>query len=937
MAESYDAASDARRFLAELFSVADGGYVAATAFQHGGSATRCVPVEQAAEIFDVMAPAIGHADIYVRLTTMRTAPEDGKRGGNEVTLHGLAIPIDLDEKDGWTATLADELFDRLERIGLGPTVRISSGHGWHGYLLFDEPLEHGDHVAILERSKATMVRVAGEVGRTHGITLAVDTKVYDAARVMRLPGTINVKDDTPVQCRSIGDYGRRYGWSDLDENLDPPPEVKPTAKRYAIGGADDPNTGAPGREFNASVDAVDVVLELFPGFHITHEDSDGNVYIARHDRRNHGLVRYADDGHVAIYSATTLREDLRIPAGSVDDKDGPWWPFNLLAIRNFGGDFSAAAKHLTSEGWHGTVYGTRGPTDAPATPEQAAQLAELMQTMFTRPEPPTSHLTLVPDPADIDAEPAPEPEPFQWGDGRIDAGRMLEAFGFELAQEVGQLRQYHAVTLDGGQTIAATVQPDGTVVLGQIATAIMPGAPVGQPIDWRALFQLRLAEDNWQAIWNVVTGPDELPPGLPPLLGRLRDAVEGVAGVGRVEPEAWVWATADEVIKRPKPPATLLARSDNPAAALVYDRRVSIVFGPSETTKTWLCAYAALDCIRRLGKPVAWLDLEEPGNSQGAYRLAQLGATEAEMRMLINLDGFMPELVQVNFGQRTVNTRLRDKLISKLTDSGVGLIVIDSFSELAGSQDLDDNQKPDVTFLRNHLINHLAKVAGVVIIDHTGHSTGAREAGSINKKNAVTGVRLYVDQVKKFGPGHAGEARLWILKDRHKRVYDHCVRQEVSFDGGKTKSAEWLGGVFRLTPVASAERTVSGDEYITARVDAPGSYTAPETVVGPGGGPMPGGRDTADYQMLFELKNRGPFSSQGNAIERMKARFDTGKDRTLRLLSVLEDSGHIEVVDGFRKQYRAVESAWSKDTVMAVDEVGRALKRAARSRRESPE
>ena len=223
-------------------------------------------------------------------------------------------------------------------------------------------------------------------------------------------------------------------------------------------------------------------------------------------------------------------------------------------------------------------------------------------------------------------------------------------------------------------------------------------------------------------------------------------------------------------------------------------------------------------------------------------------------------------------------------------------------------------------FRSNHLINHLAVIAGVIIIDHTGHATGAREAGSVNKKNAVTGTRIYVDQTQKFTPGQPGEARLWILKDRHSKVYPHCLRMPVAFDGEREPVQRHLAGIFRLAPTATAERTVSDDEYITARLDPPTPAAVPAAAAGPVRDLRPG-KETPGYMMLAEIE-KAPFSSFRNAEGRMQARFGTGEARVRTLLNQLVHDGHIEKVEKVGGHvYTANKSAWLKEDKALIREL----------------
>lgn len=119
-----------------------------------------------------------------------------KRGGKKGDV--LAIPalwVDLDGKDfsqGKSEALA--ALDRLP-ADLSPSMVLDSGHGIHAYWLLET---------------AVVLNGNGEIGRVErtlrGLAhhLDGDPTVADVARIMRLPGFLNVKDpENPVPCKLL--------------------------------------------------------------------------------------------------------------------------------------------------------------------------------------------------------------------------------------------------------------------------------------------------------------------------------------------------------------------------------------------------------------------------------------------------------------------------------------------------------------------------------------------------------------------------------------------------------------------------------------------------------------------------------------------------------------------------------------------------------------
>jgi hypothetical protein len=105
----------------------------------------------------------------------------------------------------------------LAEMGLQPTVVVNSGHGLQAWWLFKEPWvfdtpeERERAQAMCRRWSATLKARAG----AHGWDA---DSVWDLARVLRVPGSVNVKDpDNPVPVRLIAmNESARYSEDDFE-------------------------------------------------------------------------------------------------------------------------------------------------------------------------------------------------------------------------------------------------------------------------------------------------------------------------------------------------------------------------------------------------------------------------------------------------------------------------------------------------------------------------------------------------------------------------------------------------------------------------------------------------------------------------------------------------------------------------------------------------
>lgn len=124
-------------------------------------------------------------------------------GKNEDAEPGRVLWADLDAKD-YAGGLAEARV-RLDRFPLAPTARVASGNGLHAYWLTKEPVD-----------PMTASRIVKGIAAILG-----GDSVHDPARILRVPGTRNMKDPSAPKAVVLEDWqpSRSYNVSDFDAVL----------------------------------------------------------------------------------------------------------------------------------------------------------------------------------------------------------------------------------------------------------------------------------------------------------------------------------------------------------------------------------------------------------------------------------------------------------------------------------------------------------------------------------------------------------------------------------------------------------------------------------------------------------------------------------------------------------------------------------------------
>lgn len=144
----------------------------------------------------------------------------GRRNSSSDVVAIVGLWADIDLAAPWRAEkplpgTIDDARAILDRLPLAPSVLVDSGHGLHAYWLFKQPWVFETEEERVEAARAARGWIQTVRSVARGLGWDVDS-VGDLARVLRLPGTMNRKGDTPVEVRVLESCDRRYNPDDFE-------------------------------------------------------------------------------------------------------------------------------------------------------------------------------------------------------------------------------------------------------------------------------------------------------------------------------------------------------------------------------------------------------------------------------------------------------------------------------------------------------------------------------------------------------------------------------------------------------------------------------------------------------------------------------------------------------------------------------------------------
>lgn len=220
---------------------------------------------------------------------------------------------------------------------------------------------------------------------------------------------------------------------------------------------------------------------------------------------------------------------------------------------------------------------------------------------------------------------------------------------------------------------------------------------------------------------------------------------------------------------------SVLTRTDG--QALMYPGRLNMLYGPSESAKSWIAMATCLQLMEH-GERVVYLDFEdEPVNA--LERMQLLGAGYDDL--LNSFSYVRPEeplasMQRSRWGEdrSTERGKLNEQIFHDLLDAkDPALIVADGMTVLYSLHGLDSNDsvQTDIitTWLKKLTRNGRSTV---IVVDHTAKNParGSLPIGSQHKVSMVMGSLLQAYPVSQPMPGAEGKVELIVLKDRPGQV-----------------------------------------------------------------------------------------------------------------------------------------------------------------------
>lgn len=237
------------------------------------------------------------------------------------------------------------------------------------------------------------------------------------------------------------------------------------------------------------------------------------------------------------------------------------------------------------------------------------------------------------------------------------------------------------------------------------------------------------------------------------------------------------------------PEASALRRSDG--EALMYQGRVNMLYGASETAKSWIAAWACMQEMAK-GERALYIDFEdEPGNTLS--RLTLLGAGVDDIRtqfIYLNPDEPVAPMQRNRWGkaEATDTGRLNyADLLHTLEQVDPSIVVADGMTTLFSLHGLDSNGGIDTDTISTWLKSMTRKGrTTVIVVDHSTKNPqkGTLPTGSQHKEAMVQGTLLQAFPVKQPRRGAMGEIELYVIKDR-----PGSVREIADEQGDKVQLA----------------------------------------------------------------------------------------------------------------------------------------------------
>lgn len=239
---------------------------------------------------------------------------------------------------------------------------------------------------------------------------------------------------------------------------------------------------------------------------------------------------------------------------------------------------------------------------------------------------------------------------------------------------------------------------------------------------------------------------------------------------------------------------------------LFYSSSFNLIYGDTESGKTWLCL-AAITSVLNDGGTATIIDLDHNGAPALIGNLVKLGVS---VEILEDPTCFRLSEPEDRLELQEV---VQDQLVIK-----PDVVVLDSLGEILPLFRANSNSADDFTTVHAEVIKPLTRNgASVLVVDHLAKSADSRSfgpTGTAAKMRAADGLAIRVTAEQQFTPGEGGKAKLQAYKDRYGGVRKHYPSDPKPVIGTfeLISNGDNLDYVFHSAQVVPIRKSGSDDE-----------------------------------------------------------------------------------------------------------------------------
>lgn len=208
-------------FLNEIYKGCETGFITLTTLPSRN--TKWFKVNEIEKIAKTSEIIGQRTNVFFGVGLRNKVLKNGLRGSEKDISYITTLYADIDVKGDAHAQKSlpetiDEAVDFLNGLNLKPSIIVRSGNGIHSYWLLDKPFkiensEDRNNIVSVFRGFGKYINLEA---RKHGWKL---DNVYDLARILRVPGSINHKLKNGVKCEVIKISPQRYNLEMFNQGL----------------------------------------------------------------------------------------------------------------------------------------------------------------------------------------------------------------------------------------------------------------------------------------------------------------------------------------------------------------------------------------------------------------------------------------------------------------------------------------------------------------------------------------------------------------------------------------------------------------------------------------------------------------------------------------------------------------------------------------------